>query len=64
VGKIELEDNVLVIRRISVHYKLCAAQEARGTVERVHRIHAEHCPVARSIRDAIQIRTSFELLAP
>jgi uncharacterized OsmC-like protein len=53
---------VLVIRRIFVHYKLRASEGARETVERVHNIHADHCPVARSIRAAIEIRTSFELV--
>jgi uncharacterized OsmC-like protein len=35
----------------------------RETIERVHAMHADHCPVARSIRAAIAIQTSFELLA-
>jgi len=64
VGEIELDGNVLVIRRIAVHYKLRAAQEMLETVERVHTIHADHCPVARSIRAAIEVRTSFEIVAP
>ena len=63
-GEIELEGSVLVIRRISVHYKLRADQETRETVERVHSVYADHCPVSRSIRDASQIRTSFELIGP
>jgi uncharacterized OsmC-like protein len=62
VGEIELEGNVLVIRRISVHYKLRAPEEMREIIERVHSIHSDHCPVARSIRAAIEIRTSFELV--
>lgn len=36
----------------------------REIIERVHTMHAEHCPVARSIRAAIELRTSFELLTP
>jgi len=62
VGEIELEGNVLVIRRIFVHYKLCAPKDNYEAVERIHRIHADHCPVARSIRAAIEIRTTFELV--
>jgi organic hydroperoxide reductase OsmC/OhrA len=62
VGEIELDRNVLVIRRIFVHYKLRAPQEMCETIERVHAIHADHCPVARSIRAAIEIRTSYEIL--
>jgi organic hydroperoxide reductase OsmC/OhrA len=63
-GEIELDGNVLVIRRISVHYRLRAPQEMRETVERIHDLHADHCPVARSIRAAIEIQTSFQLLVP
>jgi uncharacterized OsmC-like protein len=33
-------------------------------VERVHGFHADYCPVARSIRDAIAISTSYELTTP
>jgi uncharacterized OsmC-like protein len=63
VGEIELDGNVLVIRRISVHYKLRAPREVQETIERVHAIHADRCPVARSLRAAIEVRTSFEILA-
>jgi hypothetical protein len=31
-------------------------------VERVHSWHADRCPVARSIRDGIDISTSYELI--
>ena len=64
MGEIELDGNVLVIRRIAVHYKLRAPEEVRETIERVHALHADHCPVARSIRAAIEIRTSYELECP
>ena len=55
------DDGVLVIRRIRVAFRLAAPEEARPTVERVHGIFAEKCPVYRSLRDAIEITTSFEL---
>jgi uncharacterized OsmC-like protein len=51
-----------VLKRIFVHYTLQAIEELRETVERVHHIHVDHCPVARSIRAAIDIRTSFLLV--
>lgn len=34
------------------------------TVERVHGFHADHCPVARSIRAAIDITTSLDVRGP
>jgi uncharacterized OsmC-like protein len=53
---------VLVIRRIHAHYRLCAPESHRETIERVHVMHAERCPVARSLKGAIDISTSFELV--
>jgi organic hydroperoxide reductase OsmC/OhrA len=64
VGEIELDDNVLVIRRIHVTYHLKIAPEHRETAERVHGFHAKYCPVARSIGDCIDITTSLEMLDP
>ena len=62
VGEIELEGKVLVIRRVHAHYRLRAAEDKREVVERVHEMHAEFCPVARSIKGSIEVRTSFELV--
>ena len=53
----ELDGKVLVIRRIHVLYRLKAAPDARETVERVHAVHKEACPVYRSIGSAIAITT-------
>lgn len=63
-GDIEkTEDGVLVIRRIHVAYRLAVDPDAdRETVERVHGMHADRCPVARSIRDAIEITTELEVV--
>ena len=60
-GEIEKEDNVLVIRRIHVTYHLKVAPEQQETAERVHGFHAEYCPVARTIRDCVDISTSLEM---
>lgn len=52
-----------MIKRIHVRYELTIDADAdRDTIERVHGFHAEHCPVARSIRDAIDISTEVELV--
>jgi uncharacterized OsmC-like protein len=61
-GEIELDGKVLLIKRIHVHYRLSAGAVDSEVVERVHSLHADRCPVARSIRDAIDISTSYELL--
>lgn len=52
---------MLIIKRIHVTYHLKAAAEHRETIERVLGFHADFCPVARSIKDSIDISTSLEL---
>ncbi len=61
VGEIELEDNVLVIRRIHVVMRLKADEAQRETVERVHGFYADKCPVYRSLKAAIAITTEVIL---
>lgn len=58
-GEIEKEDNVLVIRRIHVRYQLKLEAEMRDIAERVHGFHADHCPVARTLRDCVEISTEL-----
>ncbi len=61
-GEIESEGGVLIIKRINVHYRLRAPEADRETIERVHRIHADHCPVYRSLCAAIDITTELEIV--
>jgi organic hydroperoxide reductase OsmC/OhrA len=61
VGEIEKEGNVLVVRRIRVVYHLRITPEKRDVAVRVHGFHANNCPMARSIRDCVDITTSLEL---
>jgi uncharacterized OsmC-like protein len=59
-GEVELESKVLVIKRIRVIYTgLTVAEQDRAKVERVLAVHAEGCPVARSLRGAIEITTEL-----
>jgi uncharacterized OsmC-like protein len=60
-GEIETEDRVLVIKRIHVIYHLKASADSGEVIERVHKIHAEHCPVYRSLYKAIEITTEYRL---
>ncbi|MFA9430681.1 OsmC family protein [Egicoccus sp. AB-alg2] len=63
-GEVELDGGVLVLRRVHAAYTLTVDADAdRDKIERVHGFHADKCPVARSIRDAIAISTSYELVA-
>ena len=61
IGEVETEDKVLVIRRIHVKYEIDAPAEAAETIERVHKIYANHCPIYRSIEKAIAITTEYHL---
>ena len=63
-GEVETEEGVLVIRRIHVVMRLVAPEETRRTVERVHGIYAMRCPLYRTLYQAIQLTSSFELVAP
>lgn len=46
-------------------YALVAPEEARPTVERTHGIfYAMRCPLYRTLHKAIELTSSFELIAP
>ena len=61
-GEIENEDGVLVIRRIHVEFALKASEDARPTIDRVREFFADKCPIYRSLRAAIQITSSYNLI--
>ena len=59
-GEVELEGEVLVVKRIAVTYTgLDVAEEDAGTVQRVLAVHADGCPVARSLKGSIEITTQL-----
>jgi uncharacterized OsmC-like protein len=59
-GEVELESKVLVVKRIRVTYTgLTVADEDREKVDRVLAVHAEGCPVARSLKGSIHITTEL-----
>jgi uncharacterized OsmC-like protein len=60
-GEVEAEDGVLVIKRIHVAMRLDAPEEARETVQRVHDLYPMNCPLYRTLRNAIQLSSSFEI---
>ena len=63
-GEIELEENVLVIKRIHVRMRLKAEEAHRETATRVHGIFADKCPVYRSLKAAIAMTTELILESP
>jgi uncharacterized OsmC-like protein len=63
-GEVEKEEGVLVIRRIHVAMRLVATEKVRETVERVHGIYAMRCPLYRTLHKAIELSSSYHLVAP
>jgi uncharacterized OsmC-like protein len=63
VGEIEVESKVLVIKRIKQTFHLTADEADREKVERVLRVYADNCPVARSVRDSIEITSDLDFSA-
>ena len=63
-GEVESEGGVLVIKRVHVTHSLRAEQPeaVRDTVERVHGIYAQSCPVYRSLSPAFQITSTVEIV--
>ncbi len=62
-GELEKEEGVLVIRRIRVDMQLVAPEAVRETVERVHGLYAMRCPLYRTLHNAIQLTSSYTLVA-
>lgn len=60
-GRIGLDGDVLVVRSIHVTYHLRLEPDKEEVASRVHEMHAEHCPVARTIRDCVEISTALEV---
>ena len=63
MGEIETEGKVLVIRRIKQLFHLTAGEEDRATIERVLEVYADSCPVARSIKNCIEISSELDFTA-
>ena len=60
VGEIEAEGKVLVIKRIRQIFHLGADEGDRETAERVLGVYADSCPVARSVKESIEITSELE----
>ncbi len=63
-GEVEkADDGVLIIKRIHVVHTLKAAPDDRQTAERVHGVYADHCPLYRSVKDAIAVTSTLSFVA-
>ena len=61
VGEVETEGEVLVVKRIRQNFHLTAEEKDLDTIERVLRIYADNCPVARSVKGSIEVSSDLEL---
>lgn len=57
----ETDNKVLVVKRIQQTFHLAANEADRETIERVLGVYADSCPVARSIKDSIDISSELDL---
>jgi uncharacterized OsmC-like protein len=61
VGEVETENKVLVLKRIKQTLHLSAEEKDRETIERVVEVYEDSCPVAASIKPAIEITSELDL---
>jgi organic hydroperoxide reductase OsmC/OhrA len=61
IGEVETENKVLVLKRIKHTLHLSAEEKDRETIERVVEVYEDSCPVARSIKPAIEITSELDL---
>lgn len=59
---VEVDDGVMVMRHVTVHYRLQVEAEKREAAERAHAHHVGVCGVARSVMPSLDIRTEIELV--
>jgi organic hydroperoxide reductase OsmC/OhrA len=58
-GLVAKDGEVLVIRSIQVSYSLRLGAEHHDTARRVHDLHADFCPVARTLKGCVRIETEL-----
>ena len=63
VGELEVEEGVLVIRRIRMIAHLRGDASQRETAERVVAVYADKCPTYRSLHKSIDISTELDFQA-
>ena len=61
VGEVELDGRVLVVRRIHVTYHLRLAPDKHDAALRAHAVHANSCPMFRSVGGCIDITTELQM---
>jgi uncharacterized OsmC-like protein len=64
-GQVEVEDGVLVVRRVHVEYTLRVDAGAdRDKIQRAFETHPPKCPMYRTISGSVEITTSLSIEEP
>ncbi|HEX7050249.1 MAG TPA: OsmC family protein [Longimicrobiales bacterium] len=58
----EVVDGIPMLRQIRVHYTLRIPPETREAVERALARHGDKCPTARSLRGAVEVSWSADIV--
>ena len=61
LGAVETEDKLVVGKGLKQTFHLIADEKDREHIQRVLDIYADGCPVARSIKDSIEITSELDL---
>lgn len=62
VGENEVRDGLPVLTRINVHYHLRIPAGTRETVERLLARHQDKCPTASSLKGAVEVTWTSEIV--
>lgn len=54
-----MEGGILIVKRIHVDYDLQLDPDKMEAAVRAHRLHVDHCPVAQTIIDCVDITTAL-----
>jgi hypothetical protein len=60
-GEVEVDEKVLVLRRIHVDFSLRGAVGQEPEARRAHEYYMPRCPIYRSIRAAIDVTSDLHL---
>jgi len=61
-GRHELRDGLPVLAEVHVHYRLRIPPRSRETVERALARHQDRCPTAATLKGAVAVRWTAEIV--
>lgn len=63
-GNVSKEEGVLSLRAIHVKYRLEADGADREAIRRAHDMHADRCPVYRTLHKCVDVTTELAVAPP